>query len=291
MKTCIFCAKDLSGKNRAREHIVSQHMLDEFQLRQVIVNHSQFSIVKPGFHGGHISVQTVERSPRFSSFLAGKVCASCNNGWMNRLEIATRPYLYPLIRGESELRQLNQKQMHELACWYLKTSVALSNSIGNDRFIMPQAHCMELYSHEGTKLPSGVAVFAAPAKRSDFVWSLCPTWKILTTATLDNVLEDQYRRAYKVFFQFGKLMLLSVYWPHTHRLYTYEDWGIHPIGGQEFCLRVAEDCRSFFSEDYAAFMIGVGTLLGLEDQLMKVSRNDVCPCGSGFKYKKCHGRA
>jgi uncharacterized protein YecA (UPF0149 family) len=23
----------------------------------------------------------------------------------------------------------------------------------------------------------------------------------------------------------------------------------------------------------------------------KVGRNDICPCGSGKKYKKCHGRA
>ncbi|MFR7920373.1 MAG: SEC-C metal-binding domain-containing protein [Anaerostipes sp.] len=23
---------------------------------------------------------------------------------------------------------------------------------------------------------------------------------------------------------------------------------------------------------------------------MKIGRNDLCPCGSGKKYKRCHGR-
>jgi uncharacterized protein YecA (UPF0149 family) len=25
--------------------------------------------------------------------------------------------------------------------------------------------------------------------------------------------------------------------------------------------------------------------------IFKPGRNDACPCGSGLKYKKCHGRA
>ena len=28
----------------------------------------------------------------------------------------------------------------------------------------------------------------------------------------------------------------------------------------------------------------------LADQVPKVGRNDPCPCGSGKKYKQCHGR-
>jgi len=28
----------------------------------------------------------------------------------------------------------------------------------------------------------------------------------------------------------------------------------------------------------------------VEDEFAKVGRNDKCPCGSGKKYKQCHGR-
>ena len=27
-----------------------------------------------------------------------------------------------------------------------------------------------------------------------------------------------------------------------------------------------------------------------DDPFANVGRNDPCPCGSGLKYKKCHGR-
>jgi preprotein translocase subunit SecA len=27
-----------------------------------------------------------------------------------------------------------------------------------------------------------------------------------------------------------------------------------------------------------------------ERRVVKVGRNDPCPCGSGLKYKRCHGR-
>lgn len=291
MRKCIFCSTDLPGKKRGKEHILSQHMLDEFQLRKVIVDHSPLAVVKPGFTGGHLSVQSIERSPTFSSFLAGRVCASCNNGWMNDLEKITRPYLYSLIKGDHELREITEKQKHELACWYFKTSVVLSKSVGNEQFIIPQSHCSCIYSNRGAELPSSVSVFTASAKKSDFVWSLCPVWTVQISAELGDIIPEQYKQAYKVFFQLGKIMFLAVYWPHDYRVYTYEDWGIVPIGGKGLCLKISEDCRDFFEDDYLAFMMGVGTLLGLEDQIKKVGRNDVCPCGSSKKYKQCHGRA
>jgi preprotein translocase subunit SecA len=34
-----------------------------------------------------------------------------------------------------------------------------------------------------------------------------------------------------------------------------------------------------------------GVLQPIKRDMPKVGRNDVCPCGSGKKYKKCHGQA
>jgi preprotein translocase subunit SecA len=33
-----------------------------------------------------------------------------------------------------------------------------------------------------------------------------------------------------------------------------------------------------------------GSLQPIKRELPKVGRNDLCPCGSGKKYKKCHGQ-
>lgn len=35
---------------------------------------------------------------------------------------------------------------------------------------------------------------------------------------------------------------------------------------------------------------GVMRILAEEAAMAKVGRNDLCPCGSGIKYKRCHGR-
>ncbi len=32
------------------------------------------------------------------------------------------------------------------------------------------------------------------------------------------------------------------------------------------------------------------TVYPIENQAMKVGRNKLCPCGSGKKFKKCHGK-
>ena len=44
-----------------------------------------------------------------------------------------------------------------------------------------------------------------------------------------------------------------------------------------------EDVQSFVN---AAFYGGVA-----ESMISKVGRNDPCPCGSGLKFKNCHGKA
>ena len=41
------------------------------------------------------------------------------------------------------------------------------------------------------------------------------------------------------------------------------------------------------SEDGEA---AVKTEAAADDEFAKVGRNDKCPCGSGKKYKQCHGR-
>ena len=55
-----------------------------------------------------------------------------------------------------------------------------------------------------------------------------------------------------------------------------------------------EDTSSMLFKDVPISLNMIAEKAGVEDNLgikeyPKVSRNDLCPCGSGKKYKKCHG--
>ena len=45
------------------------------------------------------------------------------------------------------------------------------------------------------------------------------------------------------------------------------------------------------AEDLESGIGGAATVTAARPQAVrKVGRNDVCPCGSGLKYKRCHGK-
>ncbi|OZC75204.1 hypothetical protein CH251_10540 [Rhodococcus sp. 06-462-5] len=48
-----------------------------------------------------------------------RVCAQCNNGWMNDLEVATEPTLWPMVHGKQTLVDAGSAQL--LALWAVKT--------------------------------------------------------------------------------------------------------------------------------------------------------------------------
>ena len=52
----------------------------------------------------------------------------------------------------------------------------------------------------------------------------------------------------------------------------------------------AADARAGTSTEAALSAVAAGMSIGRLDGVAKVGRNDPCPCGSGKKYKLCHGR-
>src|SRR5258708_6458444 len=89
---CIFCGSELSGK-RAKEHVFPQWIQKEFDWDDLYLTPTHFSGT-----GEVIS----SRAHDLGSFVEGHVCASCNNGWMSRLECAVRPILVDLITAKRE---------------------------------------------------------------------------------------------------------------------------------------------------------------------------------------------
>ena len=64
-------------------------------------------------------------------------------------------------------------------------------------------------------------------------------------------------------------------------------------GGPRRLERALEDLSTGFARwrlaaAFAALVASLGVLLSLAG-MPKVGRNDPCPCGSGKKFKQCHG--
>lgn len=72
------------------------------------------------------------------------VCASCNNGWMNRLENEVRPFLPDLINGRAVT--LTPEDQRALASWSLKTMFMFSGQNKHPRLeMLPLKDCAAFY--------------------------------------------------------------------------------------------------------------------------------------------------
>jgi hypothetical protein len=63
------------------------------------------------------------------SFLAGKVCESCNVGWMERLEKATRPIIEGLLDRKIAPKDLEPDELFQIAKWTVKTAIACNSAL------------------------------------------------------------------------------------------------------------------------------------------------------------------
>lgn len=261
-KRCMFCQGDVSGGKRAKEHIIPRHLQKEFSILKKKLSHSQFKTVDGEFSGGHISKVPAERTLTFSSFLAGQVCADCNGGWMSQLETRVQPFIYDLIRGLKPIEALSKEEAETLSIWALKTSVALSQSVGALEHHTPKHHAYDLYSTAGSRLPGNVIVLAKIGSTSNFLWSLCPIWVVQTARDVNsNEFIEQYRNTYKIFIQLGELMLLSCHWPDSSVIYTRESWKPHVIGSTGHYETSDVDSREIFADECEQFLMAVGAIL------------------------------
>lgn len=207
LRNCRFCAAPLAG-TRAREHVFPRWLLDELSIRNEQITPTQF---RPSFE----VVST--RSHLLENLQEGRVCATCNNGWMSQLEADTIPLLRPLMQGTSRVRELSHEQRTIVARWAVKTAYML-NSASNFDSKVPTGHLAELYANL-QPVPTGVWVFAQQHQADrDFYWQQGAWWRGVQG---DEVLgidpREAAARSYKVTLQLGRLLLLVAYWP-------YEGW-------------------------------------------------------------------
>lgn len=203
-KLCVFCAASLNRENRSKEHVIPQWLLDFLGIREEIIEPTHFS--------SDGSTQT-KRNHTLEGLLAGRVCESCNGGWMSTLEQEAIPILKPLINGERAVVELNERERQIIGRWTAKTAYAL-NSSSNFQKNVPFEHHKFIRTNT-ENLPNKVSSFAQQHHGTrPFYWIQSPTWLLHGDSDkLDDIGLELKNSSYKIALQFGKLMLLIAFIP------------------------------------------------------------------------------
>src|SRR5438876_8545385 len=147
-RACIFCDRPLTGV-RAKEHVIPQWLMEylgvtDDQLYLAAAQSADDTIVR-------------DRKVYAANFVEGRVCGSCNNGWMSVLETATMGLLKPLIEGTVNLLSISDDERTTLAKWATKTGYVLSHAAPLKK-VPPPSHMRSMKDNSGA-VPPRVEVF------------------------------------------------------------------------------------------------------------------------------------
>jgi len=199
---CVFCGSPLV--ERTREHVIPRWLSEEMGLSSDLILPTHFSE-----RGEVLS----DRLHPVDKYLCGRVCHSCNSGWMSTLETANQTFIRDLIHGRTDTLDLSDAEAGTLAVWALKTALAL-HAASNYRRIVPEEHYRLIAKRQ--IVPTSVWVVGKTWHAcSGFSWAQSPAWAViehgreLTTPERDRLKSE----AYKICLQIGRLLLLVAYNP------------------------------------------------------------------------------
>lgn len=104
-RTCAFCG----GSELSNEHVIPQWLgalMPHREIRQITIPDN----LTPQARGTHDTADNM---------VTGRVCESCNSGWMNEIETAARPYIEPMALGRGVVVPREAQAM--IATWIVKT--------------------------------------------------------------------------------------------------------------------------------------------------------------------------
>ena len=205
-RRCVFCGNtDLSN-----EHIFAQWLLKELK------------IIKNDVRMSWMSVSGIELSHRqhpYSKLVNGKVCKTCNGGWMSQLETSCQEHLIRLMDLENENFKNEVSHLPEfyktIAKWAFKNAILL-NSASDYRDVVPDSHFKALYS--GT-IPAGVFIDMSFCTEDDNI-----TWRqsdsllvFMPSGTYDRIRVIKSPK-YRISFQIKNLLFKVVYFEHNNHI-------------------------------------------------------------------------
>lgn len=196
--------------NRAKEHAIPNWLIQYLNLKD-------WSCRSIGYGNDGYALNS-KANIGSQSLLAGRVCISCNNGWMSALEGNVKPVLISLLDASRTLTDLNAEQRILLARWTVKTAYMINHTWKEPPIILPN-HLEQLYKGK-TSLPNGVTVFAHQHPVSSYIgWIQGRDWPCIYLLSDEKDARAMHARSYRLALQIGNLLLLVAYWPG--RLWTY----------------------------------------------------------------------
>lgn len=203
-RRCRFC-DTVYGASRAREHVLPGWLLDELGVRQETITPTHFAQ-----DGSAASTRT----HRLDELLEGRVCATCNSGWMSEMENQAKPALRALMTLERRVVDLGAEERIVLARWTAKTAFAL-NSASNYPKNIPAAHFTALRT-AAPPLPDRTAVYAQQHDgEATLYWLQGANWRTAVESESHEAEECKAaaKLSYKISFQFRRLLLTVAWWP------------------------------------------------------------------------------
>ncbi len=218
-KTCVFCGEALQGKGKGTErsrktdeHITPKWLIEHLAMGEMPITGMRWDVPS----------RTVIEQHRhgFRSFVSGRVCAGCNNGWMSDLETEAKPILIRLIADPRVLPSLSEAERHTVARWTLKTAVVLNQaSFGDaanplDRPI-PVEHRKLLASGIISDELIVVGAGCPSGRVSEFLQSA--SWA--SPKNTFPLRKEDRECSYKVGMSFNSLLLAVAYYPNNDYYY------------------------------------------------------------------------
>jgi hypothetical protein len=221
-RLCLMCGNPLIA--RAREHVFPQWLLEHLGIRDERVRGIHWKHNGTGFEEKPVSLREMD----YASMTEGRVCATCNQGWMSQLEDNARPLLIKMIDGSCKIGSLKDSETALLGRWAAKTSYML-NSSANFNLRVPETHRQIL--RNGDLIPSNVAVVATqhiPTERSHWVQN--SSWNVIGhKPSEEQFLRELELSAYKIVLQFGQLIIMTFSYPHERTVPVLWRGVHHPI--------------------------------------------------------------
>jgi hypothetical protein len=216
LRVCLFCARRLD--ERAKEHVIPVWLQQHLGITE-----DQLALIVAETETNRISDR---RRLALDQHLEGRICASCNNGWMSSLESETAPLLKSLLSGDKDISFLDLRQRLLFARWAAKTAFMMNSASAFDRRVPPE-HFKELY-RSPKRLPGGVFVLGQQHRHSEgFNIFQFPSWDLVGLAVPESKeVDDALGTAYKVGFQLGALLVVVGFFA-VHPNVLYLRHGVH----------------------------------------------------------------
>jgi hypothetical protein len=200
-QACVFCGSEGS---LTREHVLSD-WLSKIGLADEPVEHFAGPL-------NRISKSMGVRKP-FSSTVKS-VCASCNNGWMSRLETLVQPVLTPIILGESA--RIAPADQAAVAMWLQKTALmSLLVSSSEDRedgYGLPPEEYRLLYEQSEALQPPLPSMFWVASYAGPFTLGSMGVTPL--AINVKGLPEPNLPDAYAMTLTVGALLLHGVKFTH-----------------------------------------------------------------------------